>query len=97
MAKIIIEVSDDFIRQNASEESFKAKADKKDVNLVKLMYDLIAFGVIEKQLKEGVNEFRVSRDELTDDTQKSIFDRNIADVLIVAGLAVKNEEKTNEN
>ena len=96
MAKIIIEVSDDVIRQNASAESFKAKADGKDVNPMKLMYDLIAFGVIEKQLKEGVNEFRVSRDEL-DENSRGIFDRNLADVLIVAGLAVKKEEKTNEN
>lgn len=96
MAKIIIEVSDDVIRQNASAESFKAKADEKGVNPMKMMYDLIAFGVIEGQLKKGVNEFRVSRDEL-DEGPRSIFDRNLADVLIVAGLAVKNEKEANEN
>ena len=97
MAKIIIEVSDEHIRQLASEEAFSAKMDKKDANPMKAIYDFIAFGVIENQLDKGETEFRVSRDELTDDTQKSIFDRNLADVLIVAGLAVKKEEKTNEN
>lgn len=96
MAKIIIEVSDDVIRQNASAESLKAKADEKGVNPMKLMYDMIAFGVIVGQLKKGVNEFRVSRDELDEDL-RSIFDRNLADVLIVAGLAIKKEEETKEN
>ena len=97
MAKIIIEVSDDFIRQHANKEALSAKMNEKDANPMKVIYDIIAFGVIENQLDKGKTEFRVSRDELTDDTQKSIFDRNIADVLIVAGLAVEKEEKTNEN
>lgn len=96
MAKIIIEVSDDVIRQNANAESLKAKADKEGVNPMKLMYDMIAFGVIEGQINKGVNEFRVSRDEL-DEGPRSIFDRNLADVLIVAGLAIKKEEETKEN
>lgn len=96
MAKIIIEVSDDVIRQNASEESLKAKLEGKEGNPMKWMYDLIAFGVIEGQLKKGVNEFRVSRDEL-EEGPRSIFDRNLADVLIVAGLAIKKEEETKEN
>ena len=97
MAKIIIEVSDEYIRQHASKEALCAKMDEKDANPMKVIYDLIAFGVIKKQLDKGETEFRVSRDELTDDTKKSIFDRNLADVLIIAGLAVKKEEKTNEN
>ena len=96
MAKIIIEVSDDVIRQKASAEPLKAKADEKGVNPMKLMYDLIAFGVIEGQINKGVNEFRVSRDEL-DEGPRSIFDRNLADVLIVAGLAIKKEKETKEN
>ena len=96
MAKIIIEVSDDVIRQNASDESLKAKLEGKDVNPMKWMYDVIAFKRIDDQLKKGVNEFCVSRDELTG-KEMEIFDHNLADVLIVAGLAIKKEEETNEN
>ena len=64
MAKIIIEVSDDIIRQRANKENFNPNNGE---NPMKMLYDLIAFGVIEKKINEGQTEFHVSRDNLKDD------------------------------
>lgn len=96
MAKIIIEVSDEYIHQHVSKEAISAKLNEKDLSLIKAMRDFIAFGVIEGRLNKGVTEFRVSRDELTDDKKREIFDLNIADVLIIAGLS-ENKAKVSPN
>ena len=89
MAKFIIEVDDEYIREKADPETAKKKMDPNGSggNVMKAMFDMIAFSAIERRLDEGMTEFRVTRDMMSDDNRRDLFDRNIADVLMLAFMA----------
>ena len=88
MAKFIIEVDDDFIRENAN-VNLSGKVDPRAPagKVLKAIFDKMAFHLIKKKLDEGVTEFRVSRDMMDDDVKREYYDTNVADVLMLAYMA----------
>ena len=89
MAKFIIEVDDEYIRKQADTETAKRRINPNGSggDVIKAMFDIIAFSAIERRLDEGMTEFRVTRDMMSDDNRRDFFDRNIADVLMLASMA----------
>lgn len=89
MAKFIIEVDDDFIRENAEIEVVREKMDPKMSGgaMLRAVFDAIAFKSIKDQLDKGVTEFHVTRDMMADDTKREYYDHNITDVLMLAYMA----------
>lgn len=98
MAKFIIEVDDDFIRENASVELAKKKTDEGDgkFGFAKALYDMIAFSVIAKRIDKGETEFHVTSDMMNDDTNRQCWERNVPDVLMLAVMAASDDKKENE-
>lgn len=95
MAKFIIEVDDDFIRENANVEVLKKKIDGCDGKggFAKAIFDMIAYPSIARRIDMGETEFRVTRDMMNDDAGLKYWDSNIADVLMLANMAEPNEKK----
>lgn len=99
MAKIIIEVDDEYIRERASREAIKEKfnPNASGGEVMKAMFDMIAFTGLEKRIKNGETEFLVTRDMMPDDNRREFWDRNIADVLMLAFMAEKEEKKEQQS
>jgi hypothetical protein len=95
MAKFIIEVDDDFIRENANVEVAKKKVDGCDDKggFARAMFDLIAYSSIAKRIDKGETEFRITRDMMNDDTKCEHWERQVPDVLMLASLAGPDEKK----
>ena len=95
MAKIIIEVDDEYIREKTSPEANKEKFNPNATggDVMKAMFDMIAFTGIWKRIENGETEFLVTRDMMPDDNRREFWDRNIADVLMLTFMAEKEQEK----
>jgi len=92
MAKFIIEIDDDVIRERGKfENSKKEMTDGKDP--MKTLYDMVAFSSISKYLDKGVTEFHVTPDMMSDEPKKDFYDRNISDVCMLAFMATTDEKK----
>lgn len=88
MAKFIIEVDDDFIRENANiNASEKIDPEMPAGKAMRQIFDMMAFSAIKKRLDEGVTEFRVSRDMMAAGIKREYYDRNVADILMLAIMA----------
>ena len=98
MAKFIIEVSDEYIREHADVEKMKDAmgSEGKGRHPMALMVDFIGFSVIERKLDEGVNEFRVNYDEIENEMAKKFFDNNIGDICNLVYMSSKDDEKQSE-
>ena len=94
MAKFIIEVDDDFIRERADLDLIKKRMETADgkSEFAKMMFDMLAYTSISKKLDEGVAEFRITRDMMDDDTKREYFDRYISDVLVLARMATPDKK-----
>lgn len=99
MAKIIIEVDDEYIREKtspeANKEKFSPNASGSDV--MKAMFDMIAFTGIWKRIENGETEFLVTRDMMSDDNLRELWDRNIADVMMLTLVAGEEEKKEQQS
>ena len=95
MAKFIIEVDDDYIRENANLDVTKKKVDESSDKggFAKAIFDMIAYSNIVKKLDKGETEFKITRDMMDDDTKREYFDRNAADVLMLAVMAEPNKKE----
>lgn len=97
MAKFIIEVDDDFIRENAKPATAAGKlcTEAYSASVLKGLFDTIAYVQISKKLDDGVTEFHITRDMMTDDNTREYYDRQVPDVLMMAVMAGrdKKEEK----
>ena len=92
--KIIVEVSEDFIREHADAEKMQKRMEEsgKQPNILKALADMIAFGAIEKQIDKGVTEIIVNREDFTED-KVQFFDQNIGDVCMMAHIASDCKEE----
>ena len=91
MIKFIIEVSEEYIRQNADVENVTKKAEGENANPLKALFDAIAYSAIEKKIDKGVNEFVISQDNF-DDGDKKLFDHCFGEVCMLAFKTEKEEE-----
>ncbi len=89
MAKFIIEISDEQIRDLANADKLKEQAEK-DKNPIKSLFDMIAGVGVSEKLDEGVTEFNISRDMMGDrDKSKELFDNYVGDICMLAFFAMK--------
>jgi hypothetical protein len=92
--KFIIEVSEEYIRQNADAEVIQKKAAEDKSGFIKAMFDMIAFSSIEKEMDKDNTEFTINRDELGEKTQE-LFDKTIGQVCMMATMG-KDEKKNDD-
>ena len=96
MAKFIIEVDDDFIRESASLDASKKRMEESGDKggFAKALFDLLAYKGINERIENGETEFHVTRDMMGDNKNKlEYWDRNVADVLMLAVMADSEKKK----
>ena len=94
MAKFIIEISDEQIRNlsNIDKATERLKGDEKE-NPMQVLFDIMAGSIIEKKLDEGIEEFHISRDMMERKEAEEFFDKNVGDICMLANFATKDEEE----
>ena len=95
MAKFIIEVDDDFIQESADFEKAKQKINPegKGSDVMKVLFDAIAYSTIARRIDKGQTEFHVTREMMSDDNGREYWDRNVPNVLMLAFLADHDKKK----
>lgn len=93
MIKITFEVSEDFIRENATPEAAIAKARDGGEKAIKALLDSIGFKRLERCVNEGKTEFVVTTDKL-DSKSEELYDNEIGTICILA--AFSETDKKNE-
>jgi hypothetical protein len=99
MIKIIFEVSEDFIRENASPEATSAKMKAaSEGRAMKVLFDMIGFSQLNKQIEQGKTEFMVTPDKL-DDKSMELFNNEIGEICVLAAFSEtdKKDEKKESN
>ena len=97
MAKFIIEVSDEYIRDHANVEKISERMKGEKDEFMMAMMDMVVFSAIEKKLDEGVNEFTVTADDMEEGTEKKLFDSAVSRAGAAILVTLKNEaEKQSE-
>lgn len=94
MIKITFEVSEDFIRQNAHPTSDNTK-EADDKHIMKMLFDLLGYGLLEKQLQEGKTEFVVTPDKL-DDKSKDMYNNTIGAICLLAAFSETDKKADRE-
>ena len=91
MIKIIFEISKDFIKENANEDSIIEKIKNSDgKNAIKCMFDMVACSKLQERIEKGETEF-VVKPEKIDDRLKHIFENEIGEICILAADSEKEE------
>lgn len=97
MAKFIIEVSDEYIRDIANVNKIQANlsdaADKDDA--IATFLDAITFSTLVKSLDDGVSEFVFSQDNLASDKSVRRLFRNVISYCAAIKIAQEAQEKEN--
>ena len=98
MARFIIEIDDDVIRENGKPENGFKKIKENDIagDALRALYNSIAFKGISVKLDEGITEFHVTPDMMKDGTRRKIYDGNIADVCMMAVMAMDEKDDKKE-
>jgi len=99
MVKIIFEVSEDFINEQASEETISAKMKAAEgQEAFKVIIDMIGFKQLKKEVDKGTKEFVVTPDKL-DEKSLKIYNGEIGEICVLAAFSEtdnKPEEKEAE-
>lgn len=85
MVKLIIEVSEEYIRTNSEIECVEKKArdNEKRGGAIKALFDMIAFSQIAKEIDKGNSEFVVSREKLQENAVE-LFDKTVGEICMMA-------------
>lgn len=87
MIKIVFEVSEDFVRENASPETAAAKMKAApEGRAVKVMFDMVDFGQLKRQIDQGKKEFVITPDKL-DERSKELYDNEIGEICMLAAFS----------
>ena len=94
MVKITFEVSEDFIRERASIDSFIAKVDAKEGvhGAIACFVENVGFQSINQLVKEGNTEFTVNPDKL-DKPSKELFDMEIGKICLLTAFSFDRQEE----
>lgn len=91
MAKFIIEVSDDYIREHADTDKLAERTIKENgENIARIVVELIAFSNLEKKVDAGENEFTIVHSELSNSEYANLLDTVLAQVASLAVIALKD-------
>lgn len=98
MAKFIIEVSDEYIREHADGEKMAEKMENSEgkEDALSALFDVIAFGKIKDELDKGETEFTITADDMDDDKGRKIFDSTVSRIgmlFIIKGAKKEKEAK----
>lgn len=98
MAKFILEVSDDYIRNQAEAERMAASINDKTsgVDALSALFDVIAFKHVRDEINKGTTEFNLSIDDMDNDNGHGIFNDTVSRCAMLCVLKQANEEKQNE-
>lgn len=92
MAKIIFELSEEFIKEQSTEEKFSSKLDEVEgKKAIKVMFDTISFCRLQKEIEEGKKEFVVTPDKL-DDNLKKLYYNSLGEICAFAVSSVDNSK-----
>ena len=93
MVKIIFEVSEDFIKENIKEETLYAKMKKAEgASALKILFDMVGFKQLDKQVSQGKTEFLVTPDKL-DDKSKDMYEQEIGTICVLAAFSETDKVK----
>lgn len=93
MIKIIFELSEEFIANNASEETIDARM--KEVNgskAMKVLFDMIGFQQLKKQVDAGKTEFVVTPDKL-DEKSLHLYNNELGEICILAFMSETDKKE----
>lgn len=93
MAKFIIEVSDDFIREQAGMEKMmdKMKSSEGGIDAVAMIAEFFAFKHIKDALDKGETEFTYTADNMDDGKGLEIFNKIVSRVATLQIIKEKTE------
>lgn len=80
MAKFILEVSDEYIRNQADPERMAASIDDKTsgVGALSALFDVIAFKHVRDEIDKGTTEFNLNIDDMGNDKERGIFNGTVS-------------------
>ena len=95
MAKFILEVSDEYIRNQANPERMAASIDDKTsgVDALSTLFDVIAIKNVRDEIDKGTTEFNLSIDDMDDDKERGIFNATVARCAMLCVMKQVNEKK----
>lgn len=87
MVKIIFEVSEEFINESANPDNATAKMKAAEGNrAMKVLFDMIGFGQLKKQVEKGKNEFTVTPDKLNEKSTE-LYNNEIGEICLLAAFS----------
>ena len=96
MIKITFEVSEDFIRESANPESVSAKMKEAEGNrAMKVLFDMIGFGRLKKEIEQGKKEFVVTPDKL-DEKSMEMYNNEIGEICLLAAFSETDKKQDEE-
>lgn len=98
MAKFILEVSDEYIRNHAKSERMAESINDKtsDVDALSAMFDVIGFKHVKDEIDKGTTEFNVSIDDMDDDKARGIFNSTVSRCAMLCVMKQLNEKMHDE-
>ena len=98
MAKFILEVSDEYIRNHAEPERVAESIDDKTsgVGALSALFDVIAFKHVRDEIDKGTTEFNVSIDDMDDDKDRYFFNYTASRCAMLCALKQANEKMQDE-
>lgn len=98
MAKFILEVSDEYIRNQAEPKRMAASIDGKTSGADALfaLFNVIAFKHVMDEIDKGTTEFNLSIDDMGDDKERGIFNSTVAHCGMLCMMKQVNEEKVQD-
>lgn len=94
MVKIVIEVSEEFIKNEANPENLKNSAEQGGKDALSNLFKMLCYSALEHQLDKGVKEFTIKEENL-EEHEIELFKGAFSKVAILAASARKeaNDEK----
>lgn len=98
MAKFILEVSDEYIRNHAEPERVAESIGDKTsgVGALSALFDVIAFKHVRDEIDKGTTEFNVSIDDMDDDKDRYVFNSTASRCAMLCVLKQANEKMQDE-
>jgi hypothetical protein len=100
MAKFIIEVDDEYIREQSDPERSKSKMGDTDRDgILHELFNFTAFLGIRQRLSDGVSEFHINSEEILtmDKNAIMLFENALARVCMLSVMAMAKKESEPEN
>ena len=97
MIKIIFELSEEFLENNASEKTIDARMDEAKGNrVIKVLFDMIGFKQLKAQVDAGKSEFVVTPDKL-DEKSLHMYNNELGEICMLAYLSETDKKEAPEN